>query len=99
MLSGIIVSVKKPDAVSYVDAAAGIGDALKAYTCFYYQAKLSSAETVVVAGATKVSANLSEWLWFWIYFISVNSIIQSNTKWTHGFKSIFGKSFCVCVTR
>ena len=80
-----------------MDAAAGIGDALKAYTCFYYQAKLSSAETVVVAGATKVSANLSEWLCFWICFTYANNIIQINIEWAHVCKNIFLKIFYFCV--
>lgn len=47
----------KPDKVSHVDAACCIGDAVKAYTAFLYQAKITSGETVVVTGAASVRKN------------------------------------------
>lgn len=50
ILSEFDIAVK-PDKVSHVDAACCIGDAVKAYTAFLYQAKITSGETVVVTGA------------------------------------------------
>lgn len=52
-----IILVLKPDKVSHVDAACGIGDAVKAYTGLFYQAKVSSGETIVIADAATVSSN------------------------------------------
>lgn len=40
--------VKKPTNVGHVDAAAAIGDALKAYTALYYLAKVSSGDTILI---------------------------------------------------
>ncbi len=49
------LSVKKPDAVTHVDAAAVIGDAVKAFTALYYLAKVSTGETILICNATSVS--------------------------------------------
>ena len=38
-----------------MDAACGIGDAIKAYTALFYQAKIASGETVLITGACTVS--------------------------------------------
>lgn len=43
--------VKKPDKVSHVDAASGIGDSVKAYTALFYQAKIASGESVLITDA------------------------------------------------
>ncbi|XP_046979318.1 quinone oxidoreductase-like protein 1 [Schistocerca americana] len=40
--------VLKPDDVSFVDAAACIGDAVKAYTALHYLGKLNSGDTVLI---------------------------------------------------
>lgn len=39
---------KKPDTVSYVDAAACIGDAVRSYTALHYLGRLSHGDTVLV---------------------------------------------------
>ncbi|XP_071135931.1 quinone oxidoreductase-like protein 1 [Mytilus edulis] len=45
--------VKKPERLSFEDAAAGIGDCVKAYTALFYQARVCSGDTVlVIDGAT-----------------------------------------------
>lgn len=40
--------VKKPERISFVDAAGCIGDALKAYTALHYLGRLNSGDTVLV---------------------------------------------------
>lgn len=45
--------VKKPDKLSFEEAAAVVGDCVKAYTALYYQARLCGGDTVLVMdGAT-----------------------------------------------
>ena len=45
--------VKKPDRLSFEQAAAGIGDSVKAYTALFYQARVCSGDTVlIIDGAT-----------------------------------------------
>jgi len=43
--------VPKPDGVTHLNAACAIGDALRAYTALFYQAKVVSGETIVIASA------------------------------------------------
>jgi len=45
--------VLKPDIVTHLNAACAIGDALKAYTALFYQAKVVSGETIAIASAAK----------------------------------------------
>lgn len=58
--------VHKPTKLSHLDAACGIGDALKAYTSLYYKAHIASGETVVVQSAAKgfgiVTIQLAQYL-------------------------------------
>jgi len=68
-LSSFISSVRKSDKVSHVDAACGIGDAIKAYTALFYQAKVASGETVLIADACTVSMILCRTISFFVYFI------------------------------
>lgn len=45
--------VKKPERLSFEQAAAGIGDSVKAYTALFYQARVCSGDTVlIIDGAT-----------------------------------------------
>lgn len=49
----LYVLVKKPDRLSFEQAAAGIGDSVKAYTALFYQARVCSGDTVlIIDGAT-----------------------------------------------
>ena len=41
-------SVKKPRMLSFEDAAAGIGDCVRAYTALHYQAQVCAGDTVLV---------------------------------------------------
>lgn len=43
--------VVKPENVTHLNAACGVGDALKAYTALFYQARIVSGETIVIASA------------------------------------------------
>jgi len=52
-LINLYVLVKKPERLSFEQAAAGIGDAVKAYTTLFYQARVCSGDTVlIIDGAT-----------------------------------------------
>ena len=45
--------VHKPEHMSYEEAAAGIGDCVRAYTALYYQARVCGGDTVlIIDGAT-----------------------------------------------
>ena len=50
--------MKKPTNVGHVDAAAAIGDALKAYTALYYLAKVSSGDTILICNGASVGYQL-----------------------------------------
>ena len=49
-----ICSVAKPEVVSHVDAACGVGNSVKAYTALFYQAKIQSGETILILDAYSV---------------------------------------------
>lgn len=43
-----LFSAIKPKGVSFTDAAAVIGDAIKSYTALYYQGRICAGETILV---------------------------------------------------
>ena len=60
--------------MSHVDAACGIGDSIKAYTALFYQSKIASGETVLIADACTVKDNLNRTLFFII--LSSEAVLQ-----------------------
>ena len=43
-----VCAVRKPRMLSYVDAAAGVGDCVRAYTGLHYQARICAGDTVLI---------------------------------------------------
>ena len=48
LISSCNIAVKKPRMLNFEDAAAGIGDCVRAYTALHYQAQVCAGDTVLV---------------------------------------------------
>ncbi|XP_060608471.1 quinone oxidoreductase-like protein 1 [Ruditapes philippinarum] len=73
--------VKKPRMLSYVDAAGGIGDCVKAYTALHYQARICAGDTVLVidgASSFGTAAIQIARLWGAKVITTVNSVAEKS---------------------